>query len=228
MKIVKLIIRWVCALLVPLALVFLGVRLLLTDLFLNLEYRSPGFPADTYGFSTSDRIGWAKVSREYLLNNEGNSFLGEKRFSDGSPLFNERELSHMLDVKNVLKPVMYLGYGSWYLVLLFGIFARWGGYFGEYRRGLRLGGWIMLGMVVVIGMTAAISFWKFFEIFHGLFFTGDSWLFQYSDSLIRLFPIRFWQDAFLYVAIISILGSIGLIIGLKPRKKGGVKSGKSA
>ena len=50
-----------------------------------------------------------------------------------------------------------------------------------------------------------------------LFFTGNSWLFYYSDTLIRLFPIRFWQDAFLLAAVVALGGGLGLAFGLKPK-----------
>jgi len=56
---------------------------------------------------------------------------------------------------------------------------------------------------------------SFFVGFHALFFEGDSWLFLYSDTLIRLFPLRFWQDAFLAAAIIALGGGIGLGLGFR-------------
>jgi len=40
-----------------------------------------------------------------------------------------------------------------------------------------------------------VSFSSFFTTFHRIFFTGDSWLFSYSDTLIQLFPLPFWVDA---------------------------------
>ena len=49
-------------------------------------------------------------------------------------------------------------------------------------------------------------FWSFFGWFHSLFFSANTWLFEYSDTLIRLFPIRFWQDTFLAAAAIGTGG----------------------
>ena len=60
-------------------------------------------------------------------------------------------------------------------------------------------------------------FWNFFAWFHSLFFTGNSWIFEYSDTLIRLFPIRFWQDTFLAAAIIVLAGGLGLAFGIRVR-----------
>jgi integral membrane protein (TIGR01906 family) len=50
-----------------------------------------------------------------------------------------------------------------------------------------------------------VDFDGLFTAFHHLFFEGDTWLFYYSDSLIRLFPMRFWRDAFILTGGITIL-----------------------
>jgi integral membrane protein (TIGR01906 family) len=219
MKIIQAVISWVTAILVPVALIFLGTRLLLTTTFLKLEYRMPGFPADNYGFTLEERLKWSDLALQYLVNDAGIEFLGNLKFNDGTPLYNERELSHMLDVKNVVKPVLLVGYGTWILLAGLGAWAIWKKSQTVLLTGLRRGGWIMIGLLVMIGIFASINFWEFFSLFHGLFFKGDSWLFLYSDTLIRLFPIRFWQDAFLLVGIVTLGGGLLLIFGLKPRQK---------
>lgn len=218
MRIVRIVLSWLAALLVPLALVFLGLRLLLTPVFLQVEYRMPGFPADDYGFTLEDRLRYAPLALDYLLNDAGPSFLGDLTFPDGTALFNAREVSHMLDVKNVVQPALAVGYGVWVVLLGLGVWARWGGWWPEYKSGLRRGGWLTVGLVVVIALGAAISFWQFFTIFHALFFEGDSWVFLYSDTLIRLFPLRFWQDAFLFAGIVVLGGGLALGSGLRTRK----------
>jgi integral membrane protein (TIGR01906 family) len=207
------VISWLVTILLPVALTFLGLRLLLTHAFPEIEYRLPGFPADEYGFSLHDRLKWSRISIDYLLNNAGISFLGNLTFPDGSPLFNARELSHMRDVKNVVHPVLWIGYGIWFLVLGLGLWARFGRWWENYIRGVWRGGWLTVGLVVVIGIFAGISFWQFFTVFHELFFSGNSWQFLYSDTLIRLFPLRFWQDAFLFAGALDVLGGLALGLG---------------
>ena len=77
---------------------------------------------------------------------------------------------------------------------------------------------LTVGLIVVIGMVINPDvFWSFFAGFHSLFFEGDSWLFLYSDTLIRLFPIRFWQDAFLLAAVIALSGGVALALGLRSK-----------
>ncbi len=87
---------------------------------------------------------------------------------------------------------------------------------------LQRGGWLTVALVVFIGILAGISFWQFFTLFHHLFFSGDSWLFLYSDTLIRLFPMRFWQDAFLFTGILDLVAGLGLGLGLLSKGKQGV------
>jgi len=219
MKTLHRILSWLITLLIPFALTFLGLRLLLTPVFLQIEYRTPGFPPDSYGFSLQERLHWSQVALRYLVNDADINFLGDLTFPDGSQLYNDRELSHMQDVKNVVQPVMIIGYAVWFVVLGLGVWAQWGSWRQAYRRGLGRGGWLTVALVAAIAVFAATSFWQFFTEFHGLFFEGDSWLFLYSDTLIRLFPMRFWQDAFLAVGVMALAGGLALGLGLRPKSK---------
>ena len=219
MKFVRFVFHFVMSVLVPVAIIFLGVRVLLSSAFLNLEYRMPGFPGDNYGFTQDERLKWSKLAVQYLVNDANEDFLGDLTFLDGTPLYNDRELSHMLDVKKVVKPVLSIGYTSWALLSLLGLITFRSSWRSEYRSGLRLGGKIMIGLLIVTGLFALISFWNFFTFFHSIFFEGDSWLFLYSDTLIRLFPMRFWQDAFLLEGIIILGSSLALMFGIKPEHK---------
>jgi len=218
------ILSWLVAILIPLALIGLGLRVLLTPLFLRIEYNMPYFPSDKYGFTKEDRLKWAPYALEYLVNNADISYLGDLKFEDGTPLYNERELSHMEDVKRVTKGALNVWYVTLALLLGLGVWSRLGHWEQAYRQGLMRGGWLIVGLAVVIGLIVVIGmvinpniFWNFFVGFHGLFFEGDSWLFLFSDTLIRLFPIRFWQDAFLLAAVIALGGGIALGLGLRTK-----------
>ena len=217
MKTLSRIIAWFVTIFVPFALTFVGLRLLLTPAFPQVEYRTPGFPADDYGFSMQDRLHWSTISINYLVNNADISYLGNLTFPDGSPLFTKDELSHMHDDKGVIQPVLWIEYTIWLLLLGLGLWARFGGWWQEYLRGLKRGGWLTIGLVVVLGILAATSFWQFFTVFHELFFKGNSWLFPTFDTLIRLFPLPFWEDAFLFAGVLDVLGGLALGIGLRPK-----------
>ena len=211
------ILSYLTTLLTPIFLLGLGLRILLTPLFYNVEYRLPWFPPDTYGFTREDRLHWAPYAVDYLLNNADISYLGDLTFPDGSPLYNERELSHMHDVKVVTKGALRVWYVTVVLILGLGIWAKYGNWWQAFRAGLRRGGWLLIGLVIVIGLFGAVAFWQLFAWFHALFFKGDTWLFEFSDTLIRLFPIQFWQDAFLWAGLISVGGALGLAFGLREK-----------
>lgn len=218
------ILSWLVTLLIPFALIGLGLRVLLTPLFLRIEYNMPYFPRDEYGFTQEDRLKWAPYALDYLVNNEDISYLGDLKFDDGAPLYNERELSHMDDVKLVTQGALRAWYVTLALLLLLAIWAWFGGWWQTYLLGLKRGGWLMVGLAVAVGLIVVVGiavnpnvFWNFFAGFHALFFEGDSWIFLYSDTLIRLFPIRFWQDAFLWAAGIALAGGIALGLALKPK-----------
>ncbi len=219
MNILYKILSWVVTLLTPFVLILLGVRLVLNPVYPSIAYRLPAFPDDPYGFSTQERLKWSGFAVKYLLNDSKIAYLADLKFDDQSPLFNQRELGHMIDVKVLVQNAMRTFYAMIVLLVAFGLWAYFGKWMVEFRSGLSRGGWLTVGLIVGIGLFAAVSFWQFFTFFHGLFFTGDSWLFMYSDTLIRLFPIRFWQDIFIFVLGFTLLSGAGLGWFLRPRVK---------
>jgi integral membrane protein (TIGR01906 family) len=218
----KTIFSYLISLLTPLALIGLALRILLTPIFYTIEYNLPYFPADEYGFTKADRLKWAPFAVDYLINNEDISYLGNLKFEDGSALYNERELSHMHDVKEVIQGsvrVWYISLAT--LIILFITFYKQN-WLREYLLALSRGGWWMIFLALSLAFVAGAGillnpdiFWTFFSGFHAIFFEGDSWLFYYSDTLIRLFPIRFWQDAVIAIAVIALGGGLALALGLK-------------
>ncbi len=221
------VLSWITALAVPVALIGLSVRAVLLPFFPQFEYHTPGFPPDDYGFTTQERVHWAGYAWSYLVNSSDISYLGDLKFPDGKPLYNERELSHMHDVKGVITGTFRAWYVSLAIVALVGVWAWRVRQWSTFRLGLSRGGWItialsaLIGTIVLVGMLMDPNvFWSFFAWFHSLFFTGDSWLFAYSDTLIRLFPIQFWEDTFLTAAVIVLAGGAALAFGLRPRQSG--------
>jgi integral membrane protein (TIGR01906 family) len=72
-----------------------------------------------------------------------------------------------------------------------------------------------------------INFDSLFTEFHRIFFEGDTWLFQTSDTLIRLFPLPLWQDAFIFIGVFSsimalVLGIAGILVTHKKKKEAAV------
>ena len=200
------------SILTPLVILMISVRVLITPLFPRIEYRLPGFPEDPYGFTLEDRLRWSEPSINYLVNSEGIEYLRSLRFEDGDPIYNDRELSHMADVKSVVTG-MRIGLAVSVVILLIITFIF-------FKRGDKMlivqaynsGGWGVLGLMGAILIFVFISFNQLFTWFHQIFFESGTWQFYTSDTLIRLFPMRFWRDAFIYVGILSAILSVMTIV----------------
>lgn len=206
------------ALLTPILLVLIGVRLLISEPYLALAYRLPNFPADPFGFTLEDRLRYAPYAVQFLLNGAPPSFLADLTFPDGSPLYNAREVQHMVDVQRVVQAAMRA------LAILSGVaalgalgLARGAAGRQTLRRGLRYGAlltWLLLAALIVYIL---LDWDHFFDSFHDLFFAEGTWRFFMSDTLIRLFPIRFWQDAALLLGGFCAVSALLILIGTRQR-----------
>jgi integral membrane protein (TIGR01906 family) len=229
-KSTQTLLSWLTVLLVLITLVLLAVRLLIFPLFPALEYRMPGFPADPYGFTLEQRLEYSRLSVQYLTNDADISFLSDLRFPEGQQaplsscrppedctrLFNERELGHMLDVKNTVKTAMWVLNVALLLLLGFAFWAWRGNWAAAYQRGLERGGWLTVIVIVAVLLFVILAFNLIFVLFHQVFFQAGTWTFPTSDTLIRLFPERFWQDTFL--ALVLLAGGLGTALALLMRK----------
>lgn len=200
-------------LVIPLWLSLSAVRLLLTDAYLSFEYNRVDFPADPFGMSKNERLEYAPLAIDYLVNNEPVSFLRDLRFPDGSAQYNDRELRHMADVQFVVRGVVVF-HNVLTIALL--AFAGWVVRSMTTRKLLRttLRNGAFLTLLIIFGLItyAALSWDYFFTQFHQVFFESGTWRFEYSDTLIRLFPEQFWFDAALTVGILTTLGALTLIL----------------
>jgi len=203
--------NWLVVISIPILLALAAIWIMLSPLYIQIEYRLPGFPPDPYGFTFDDRLYWANISRAYLINNVGIEFLGDQQLDPDSPLYNDRELQHMYDVKNVVRVAMWIFFGVLSFVLGWGYWMKNSGFWSNYKLSISRGGWLSIGLILAILAYLMLNFDSLFVNFHRLFFDGETWIFHYSDTLIRLFPVRFWRDAFIWVGLITLGG--GVLLG---------------
>lgn len=202
--------------LVPIVLFMLAIRLLITPLFAQVAYRLPGFPPDPFGFTQSDRLKWSKPTILYLVNNDDISALAELEFEDGAPIYNASELSHMEDVKALVVGMRVALAIAVTLLALFSFLTVRMRLENRLWPAYNRGGWALVGFIGLILTFVALSFSNLFTWFHQIFFESGTWQFYTSDTLIRLFPMRFWRDAFIFVSIMSLLlGVLTIIISKK-------------
>jgi integral membrane protein (TIGR01906 family) len=202
-KLFSRMIQWAIALALPVMLFTTNLRLATTHWFVHWEYGKTGFQPDPYGLSTEDRIRLAEICVDYLTTGADISLLADLQLPDGGPAFNERELRHMADVQRVFQGMLTAGFVA-ALVLLAGGIALivWRRPSPYLPNALVASSLLTLGLLAAVGVYMALNWNAFFTTFHRIFFEGETWLFDFSDTLIRLFPIRFWMDV------------AGLLVGL--------------
>ncbi len=192
----------------PIVLVGGAVRLLVTDEYLAFEYGKADFPTDPFGITQAQRLAYASANFRYVREGQPPDVLAVQRQSN-APLYNARELKHMQDVQNVYQTVWWIWQISLNLIVLVGFALAWR---QETRpalaAALEWGGLLTVGLVAFVGLLAVVAWQVWFVAFHEIFFAPGTWTFNYSDTLIRLFPEKFWFDAALTVAGLSLLGGL--------------------
>jgi integral membrane protein (TIGR01906 family) len=119
-------------------------------------------------------------------------------------LFNERETSHLIDVKNLFRTVFRVQEASLAFALVFvvGVFV-WAAELPlrVLARMLLQASLFTLGLLALFAVLALVGFDELFLRFHLVAFTNDLWeLNPATDHLIQMFPRDFWFDATMLVA----------------------------
>jgi Gpi18-like mannosyltransferase len=193
------ILSWLVTILTPLILLGISMDLLLTPTFIRVQYAMPYIPAGQYGFDKSERFQWASQAMDYLSNDRQTQYLDRLEFGDGSPVFNQREISTLDGAKKMVQKIFQYWYLSLAAALILGLLAWIGDWLPEFRNGARRGGWITIGVAVILATASVIT----------NTFTLDAYL-ENADTLQRLFPVNFWRDSFLFV--LFCLGAGGFLL----------------
>ena len=91
---------------VPVVIIFVSLRIVLVPWYLQFEYSRAGFSTDASGFTEAERLQYARTAIDYLMAAAGDTRLKDANAANGQPLYNERELSHMVDVQVVVQSVL--------------------------------------------------------------------------------------------------------------------------
>ncbi len=128
--------------------------------------------------------------------------LREARLPGGEAAFNARELSHMEDVRTAVERAYDF---QLFALAAIAVLAVLFGLLGSTRAlvpvALARGAVLTVAVAVVVGVLAATSYSSFEEPFHWLFFEGETWRFEETDTLRRLYPDRFWLDTAVAVGV---------------------------
>lgn len=228
-------IKWIIVLAMPFFLGFGAVNLVISsgERYVRYEYDKADFTPDlnryspaqreTLGlqpFTREEREALALVAVDYLQRPEAAGeviYLLEEQRLPGTdrPLYNDAEISHMIDVKNVVDALGRAWLASAVLVvgglllLLWQRRHRW-----LAARALFHGGIATTAVLLFVGLFILLVWDVFFVQFHELLFLPGTWTFNYSDSLIRLFPEMFWFDIGVLISGLALaLGVVAALTG---------------
>ncbi len=134
---------------------------------------------------------------------------------DGQPftIFNDREVSHLVDVKALFHLAYKALLGSFLYALVFlGLTI----FLWKDRKllaeGLMWGSGVSISLMIALGAVAVTNFTWFFTEFHLISFSNNLWqLNPATDYLIMLFPEGFWYD--MVLLCFALMAVLALIIG---------------
>jgi integral membrane protein (TIGR01906 family) len=179
---------------VPVFLLLTNLYAFMSPTFLRYEYGKASFPPSP-GFTDEKRLMVADRAVTYLRSDAGIELLGDLEGEEG-PLFREKELVHMVDVKVVTRQA-FLAHGLLGLLIAvsLAVLLIIRDTQTQISTSLLQGSLLTIALLAALVALVYLNFDWFFTRFHLVFFEGDSWIFNLSDTLIRLFPTRFWFDA---------------------------------
>lgn len=213
--------------LVPIVLLLTNVQIVAFNRdYYRAEYTKYDIPGHI-GMNMDELMDSTEKLLLYLDNKRENLDFEADFINGTEEFFSQRDKLHMIDVKGLfvkgrLIRNISLLYTAGFVLFLF----RNKPVYRQMRKLARYGIFISaagIAPVLVLMILMNIDFYKYFTVFHEIFFTNDLWLLDPAqDRLVNIFPQDFFTDmafsiSYLYVAEI-ILIFIGSLILLKYAK----------
>lgn len=159
--------------------------------------------------------------------NSDEEYINLTLVKDGQPfvLFNEREVQHLKDVKDLFRFDYRVALGTLAYALGFIALTAWRKTWRELAGALIWGSGLTLALMLVLGLGTLFNFEQLFLQFHLLSFANELWQLDPSrDYLIMLFPGGFWYDATVFIAAgtalgAAVLGGVGWFLVRKRNAK---------
>jgi len=194
-----------------------------------------------YAFSQYDVVAVTGIERpeldgsgraiiRYFESSEADELLDIRvqRGDEQIALFNQREILHMADVRDLFRLVYRIHeFALVYVVAYIAAVYLW-----SRERSMRrlakdgvTAGVATVGILSVAAVGVLLGFDAIFEQFHLLSFSNDFWqLDPRTDRLVQMFPMGFWFDVTLAVGVLSViqggavaLAGLGYVIWLDRR-----------
>src|SRR3989338_1134385 len=149
-------------------------------------------------------------------------YFADRRESIAVDRFNEREIDHLRDVREVLH-WLFLTLNILVIVFLLLViiiyFVDKKGFMQNVSWLLISGGSITIGLLVLLWFFSIFNFDALFSAMHSSFFKQGTWIFDANDALVRIYQEGFFQDMLIRIAVNTVLwAAVILLIGLAMKK----------
>ncbi len=205
---------------VPLLLITTNVRIILNSAIIY-DYGFNKYKIEKYTGIEFEQLQVAgQQIRDYFNNDLNQITINISLHGDNVPnLFNEKEILHMYDVKQLVKMVYLVQLYSAILLSMGCVFILFN---PSTNRGILTlkyfsrGGMFTFSLVIAVSVLAIIGFDRLFLFFHLVSFSNESWILDpRHDYLIAMFPQGFFFDCTVAIAFLTLLE--GGILSLIPR-----------
>lgn len=198
-----------CLLWAAVSILFLGLRWVLAEEDWFLSFYEDYGTEERIGISPEDSAAAITAMIDYMEGSRESIQLTVTEYGRQVEMFNQQEIEHMVDVKN-----LYQGFktGSVICLPLLGL-ALYAAYrTGRMARAVKQAALLALiaGAAAVTGLGAWVltDFTSFWIKFHHVFFTNDLWLMDYATCrMIRICP-----EGIFYAIVLRMAGRAGAIL----------------
>ena len=147
-----------------------------------------------------------------------NYFFDETEFLEVS-IFNEKEIYHMKDVKDIINNLFLYGKLSSVVFVIISLICV-----KKYKVRIysvfKASSIVYSAILLALAIGFLISFNKLFIIFHEIAFSNDLWKLNINeDYLLMMYPENFFRDIALLILIFSICINFFLFFAFKSLKK---------
>jgi integral membrane protein (TIGR01906 family) len=126
----------------------------------------------------------------------------------GEPVFNDRERSHMSDVRQLVLSFYAVVLLAVATLVVAGVASRGS---RAFWRAVALGAKILAVGAVAVGAAFLLVFDTAFTLFHQIFFAEGTWTFDpATERLVQLFPYGFWTETTVVLAVVGLVITVGV------------------
>lgn len=192
-----------------------------TNSFYTEQYAAVNAEKAT-GMSMEDLDKTTSMLLDYLNDRRDDLDLQVEKWGEAELVFNEREISHMVDVKNLYATaakVMYISLALALIIMAY-LFKKDGKaqFFISAVKGYKTSLTVAIILCVIFGAAFTVGFNSFWTLFHEIVFTNDLWLLDpRTSTMINMYPLPFWlamctdmliRFAVIFIAIFPVLNTM--------------------